>query len=83
MDEGLRPLYDAIVAGSQADALACLNAALDAGLEPTRILNEGMIAAMQEVGALFEDGEYFVPDMLVSARAMQAALAEHYVGLPL
>jgi 5-methyltetrahydrofolate--homocysteine methyltransferase len=82
MDEGLRPLYDAIVAGSQADALLCLNTALDAGLEPTRILNEGMIAAMQEVGALFEDGEYFVPDMLVSARAMQAALARLKPHLP-
>jgi 5-methyltetrahydrofolate--homocysteine methyltransferase len=52
-----------------------LRAALEAGLDPARILNEGMIAAMQEVGALFEDGEYFVPDMLVSARTMQAALA--------
>jgi 5-methyltetrahydrofolate--homocysteine methyltransferase len=75
MNEDMRPLYDAIVAGSQPDAVRCLNAALGAGLDPTRILNDGMIAAMQEVGALFEDGEYFVPDMLVSARAMQAALA--------
>jgi 5-methyltetrahydrofolate--homocysteine methyltransferase len=75
MDDRLSPLYDAIVAGSLEDALAGLRAALEAGLDPARILNEGMIAAMQEVGALFEDGEYFVPDMLVSARTMQAALA--------
>ena len=38
------------------------------------ILQEGLIAAMGEVGRLFESGEFFVPEMLVAARAMQAAL---------
>ena len=37
--------------------------------------NDGMIAAMTEVGDLFEEGEYFVPEMLVSARSMQAGLS--------
>jgi 5-methyltetrahydrofolate--homocysteine methyltransferase len=49
--------------------------ALDAGLAPDVILNEGMISAMSEVGQLFEEGEYFVPEMLISARAMQAGLS--------
>ncbi len=45
-----------------------------AGLPAARILNEGMISAMSAVGKLFEEGEYFVPEMLISARAMQAGL---------
>lgn len=39
-----------------------------------RILKEGMIPAMGRVGQLFEEGEYFVPEMLISARAMQGGL---------
>ena len=48
--------------------------ALDAGIEPQTVLNEGMIAAMDEVGRLFEEGEFFVPEMLVAARTMQTGL---------
>jgi 5-methyltetrahydrofolate--homocysteine methyltransferase len=44
-------------------------------LDPGRILSEEMIAAMAEVGRLFEEGEYYVPEMLIAARAMQAGLA--------
>jgi 5-methyltetrahydrofolate--homocysteine methyltransferase len=47
---------------------------LDEGLKPNVILDEGLIPAMKQVGELFEQGEYFVPEMLVSARAMSAAL---------
>jgi 5-methyltetrahydrofolate--homocysteine methyltransferase len=49
--------------------------ALDAGLDPQVILNDGMVSAMSEVGRLFEEEEYFVPELLISARAMQAGLA--------
>jgi len=45
--------------------------ALASGVAPATILNEGMIAAMAEVGRLFEAGEYFVPEMLIAARAMK------------
>jgi 5-methyltetrahydrofolate--homocysteine methyltransferase len=41
---------------------------------PDVILSQGLIAAMAEVGSLFEQGEYFVPEMLVSAKAMQEGL---------
>jgi 5-methyltetrahydrofolate--homocysteine methyltransferase len=51
-----------------------VNAALEAGLGAEEILNQGMISAMTEVGRLFEEGEYFVPEMLIAARAMQAGL---------
>ena len=48
---------------------------MDGGISATVILNEGMIAAMTEVGRLFEEGDYFVPEMLIAARAMQTGLA--------
>ncbi len=52
-----------------------VNAALDEGISAPEILNEGLIKAMAEVGRLFEEGEYFVPEMLIAARAMKAGLA--------
>jgi len=83
MNETLSSLYNAILEGGVAGAKDGALAALDAGLEPGMILSEGMIAAMTEVGKRFEDGEYFVPEMLISARAMQAGLnllKPHLVG---
>ena len=52
-----------------------VNAALEEGISAPEILNEGLIKAMAEVGRLFEEGEYFVPEMLIAARAMKAGLA--------
>jgi len=49
--------------------------AIDAGVEPGVILQDSLISAMAEVGKLFEEGEYFVPEMLIAARAMKAGLA--------
>jgi 5-methyltetrahydrofolate--homocysteine methyltransferase len=72
--DNIGEIFDAIVAGAVAEVKEKVPAALEAGLDPTAILNEGMIAAMREVGARFETGEYFVPDMLLAARAMQAGL---------
>lgn len=68
-------IFDSILDGDSAVAKAGTEQAIQAGLDPTTILNEGMIAAMKEVGKLFEEGEYFVPEMLVAARAMQGGLA--------
>jgi len=71
----LKPIYQNVVDG-QADAVANgVKSALAAGVEANVILNEALIAAMDEVGRQFEEGELFVPEMLVSARAMQAGLS--------
>jgi 5-methyltetrahydrofolate--homocysteine methyltransferase len=75
MDETLKSLFDAILDGDVETAKSNVQKALDAQLNPTTILNEGMIAAMREVGCRFEAGEYFVPEMLISARAMQTGMA--------
>ncbi|HVN55796.1 MAG TPA: corrinoid protein [Anaerolineaceae bacterium] len=74
MNDLIQKVYTAILEGQQKAAVASVQAALDAGLVPAVILNEGMVAAMAEVGRLFEEGEYFVPEMLIAARAMQGGL---------
>jgi 5-methyltetrahydrofolate--homocysteine methyltransferase len=51
-----------------------VQAAIDGGLSAKVILDEGLIAGMDEVGALFKEGEMFVPEVLVSAKAMQAGM---------
>jgi 5-methyltetrahydrofolate--homocysteine methyltransferase len=67
-------IFNSIKVGDRDQVKRKVQAALDAGLPPDRILLEGMISAMAEVGRLFEAGEYFVPDMLVAARTMQEGL---------
>ena len=75
MDEILKNLFDAILDGDVESAKSNVQKALAAQLNPTVILNDGMIAAMRAVGCRFEAGEYFVPEMLVAARAMQSGMA--------
>lgn len=67
-------LQNAIMEGDAEATRQAVQAALDEGLDPGIILTDGMIPAMSEVGRLFEEGEYFVPEMLVAARAMQGGL---------
>ena len=74
MDENLKSIYDAIIEGDMESAVGDVRVALDTGIAPGEILNKALISAMEKVGQLFEDGEYFVPEMLVAARAMKAGL---------
>jgi 5-methyltetrahydrofolate--homocysteine methyltransferase len=67
-------IYKAVVEGNAPEAKAAVEAALQAGIPAGEILQAGLIAAMTEVGRLFEAGEYYVPEMLISARAMQAGM---------
>ena len=73
--ESLDKIYNAVLEGDAAGAKAGVNAALADGVPAETILKDGLIAAMAEVGRLFEENEYFVPEMLVAARAMQGGLA--------
>lgn len=70
----LDQIYDAILDGDMQAAAAGVQEALDNGIPAGEILQEGMVSAMSEVGRLFEEGEYFVPDMLIAARAMKSGL---------
>ena len=68
---GIQEVY-ALVEKRKAKVIAnAVQEALDAGCDPTEILNDGMIKAMDAVGEKFKNGEIFVPEMLVAARAMK------------
>ena len=75
MSDLLKVIYDGVINGEQKTVTEGVQAALNAKVDPSTILNQGMIAAMSEVGRLFECGEYYVPEMLIAARAMKAGLA--------
>ncbi|CAG1012507.1 dimethylamine corrinoid protein [Anaerolineales bacterium] len=70
----LETLYAAVIEGDAKGTTAGIAQSLDAGIEPSVILNQSLIPAMAEVGKRFEQGEYYVPEMLVAARAMKAGL---------
>lgn len=70
----LQALYDGILEGNQKQAVATVEAALAEGVDPEEIVNGYMITAMDEVGRRFESNEYFVPELLIAARAMKGAL---------
>jgi 5-methyltetrahydrofolate--homocysteine methyltransferase len=68
------PLFQAIVTGDAKGARLLTEQALAGGAEPLRLVQEFMMPAMDEVGRRFECNEYFVPELLLSARAMKSAL---------
>ncbi len=74
MDENLKPVYEAILEGDMGGATEGVQNALDAGTSAADLLHNALIPAMGEVGRLFEEGDYFVPEMLIAARAMKAGL---------
>ena len=67
-------LYDAILTGNAKKAELVTKAALEAGVDPTELVQKYMIPAMDEVGKRFECNEYFVPELLIAARAMKTSL---------
>lgn len=68
---GIQEVHDLLVKGKAKMIVGAVQEALDAGCDPAQLLNEGMIGAMDEVGVKFKNGEIFVPEMLVAARAMK------------
>lgn len=73
MEGVLLELYNAILEGQRDEAQANVESALGAEVPPGDVL-EAMVTAMGEVGRLFEEGEYFVPEMLIAARAMKTGM---------
>ncbi|MCC6396495.1 MAG: corrinoid protein [Bacteroidetes bacterium] len=72
--EDLKKLYDAILTGNFKAAKEITQQALAAGADPQEMVQKHMIPAMDEVGRRYEANEYFVPELLISARAMKASL---------
>jgi 5-methyltetrahydrofolate--homocysteine methyltransferase len=75
MNDLLWGIYTGVLEGGRAHVRAGVSAALEAGVTPDEILNDAMVAAMAEVGRRFEEGEYYVPELLIAARAMQEGMA--------
>ena len=74
MMSNLNELYDAILVGKLEDAVKVTKIAVEEGMTPHEIINQYMIKAMEEIGSRFEAGKVFVPNLLMSARAMRGAL---------
>jgi len=73
-EEILQQLYDDTLVGKAPEVRDGVEAGLADGMEPERMLYDALIPSLEEVGARFERGDYFVPEMLIAARAMQGAL---------
>jgi 5-methyltetrahydrofolate--homocysteine methyltransferase len=73
MGETLKALFDAVMDGQRDVAKESVEQALADGVDPGEVLDT-MIRAMEQVGQLFEEGEYFVPEMLIAARAMKTGM---------
>ena len=73
-EELLDQLYDQTVEGQAEPVKMLTDELLKLGMAPNEILDEGLIPALEEVGRMFEEGTYFVPEMLVAAKAMQGAM---------
>ena len=73
-EEILQLLYDETLVGNAPVVRDGVNEGLEQGLEPDRMLYDALIPSLEEVGARFERGDFFVPEMLIAARAMQGAL---------
>jgi 5-methyltetrahydrofolate--homocysteine methyltransferase len=69
-----KELYEAIVNGDAKKAHAATQAAIETGVDPMALISESMIPAMDKVGCLFEEEEYFVPELLLAGRAMKSAM---------
>ena len=73
-EELLRQLYDQTLVGNRPAVLELTLEGLDMGLGPEMLLYEALIPSLEEVGARFERGDFFVPEMLIAGKAMAGAL---------
>src|ERR1700690_3217651 len=70
----LKKLYDAVLNGDANTALAVTQEAIAENMDPAKLISDTMIPAMAEVGRLYECEEYYVPELLLAARAMKGSL---------
>jgi methylmalonyl-CoA mutase cobalamin-binding domain/chain len=73
-DELLKQLYDDTLVGNAPAVLDLTNTGLGMGIGPETLLYDALIPALEEVGARFERGDFFVPEMLIAGKAMAGAL---------
>lgn len=74
-DELFQKLYQSVIDGEKESAVALAEQALDQGIDPLSCINEGLTKGIQKVGELFNDGEYYLPQLIMGAEAMKGAMA--------
>jgi 5-methyltetrahydrofolate--homocysteine methyltransferase len=70
----LQGIADAVIAGQLETVIRLAKAAVDEGVAPEQIIDEGLIAGMNVVGAKFKANEFYVPEVLIAARAMHGGM---------
>lgn len=72
--EILQKIIEGVQEGDVEQTTKWTEKAITAGIEPLEVINEGLTKGIQAVGALFADGTYFLPDLLLGAKAMDAGI---------
>ena len=71
---GLKEVAENLIQGKAPQVKELVQKAVDKGQDVTKILNEGLLAAMSVVGDKFKKNEFYVPEVLIAARAMKAGM---------
>lgn len=74
MSQLFEQISECVVEGQTKKVVSLVEQAISEGIAPKDIINEGLLAGMNEVGILFKEGELFVPEVLVSSKAMNAGM---------
>lgn len=74
MNEILQKIAAAVLVGSKNDALKWVQKGLGAGMNPLDLITHGLTVGLDQVGDKFEEGEYYLPDMMLAAKAMSGAI---------
>ncbi|MFQ5922363.1 MAG: corrinoid protein [Anaerolineales bacterium] len=74
-DELFQELYQSVIDGEKESAVDLAKQALEQGVDPLSCINEGLTKGIQKVGELFNDGEYYLPQLIMGAEAMKGAMA--------
>jgi 5-methyltetrahydrofolate--homocysteine methyltransferase len=72
--EACAKISEALIAGKQDEVCSQLNAALEAGIKPVDVMNQGLVAGMDAVGQRWKAGDMFLPEVIRSAKAMSGAM---------
>jgi corrinoid protein of di/trimethylamine methyltransferase len=78
----IREARESVLTPDKAKAADVANRALAAGISPKQIMAEGFIAGIRELGDRFDEGEVFLPELMMAAEAMEAAMAICNAALP-
>ena len=70
----LQAIVEAVIEGEEDDAAEATRSAVEANIDALEILNEGLMTGAEEVGKRFENGEYFLPELMLAGRALKASM---------